>query len=788
MWRARRRAAAPPPPPPRARACRRAHARSKQHAIIMMMVGGLAVVLYFAGLCQRGVATLAVPTSIALHDASARSTADGALLGGGGFVSGWLQAITAGSEVPVAVQLCSLQPPMKPQPRPPTNCDIGGKWTYCDAPYVYIFVPSSPGNQRGPFTVNSNKTSDPWHEANGEYLSPNSTAVSSPARCAGGLVPHRAGSGSWDIDIHFNCVKGSQPHIESHKGRFSPDCNSLTMDDGGSYKRVGTHPTMGADTDTDSNTEAGWQREDSGCSVAQLIPVRHDDARDDMWVPAAQPGWTQTVKQYMLADRSLQFDVAISTDNAKSVVRVQSNVTALKHLTRCVGGVALLNLTIQHTASTPTTLYGSTGGPAGASTALQPWQCPLGSRGKNMTCQHVAGTPFRPHEDLTTTPLIATVDSGIDGRSSNFQLAIHSVAMGSVAAAQHGVWMAPEYSGLWRQDTWQLADATRFYWYLPSLLTSMNEGQTIELPAAAFGEWSANGGASDWSNAVRKVISQHFTPLANRVTKQRPWAKATYQGLGALPSYQTEDVLYQTVANAQLLELEQWTWDAGTYTWCKPSSQCNGTAVVEGRCCDSQGDWFAQQGDYMPQDTRFPEHGFMALQRSVGQAVGSTGGRANMGVWITPQASFNDKRTFQNNKRLYLAGGGPGAPPSTNNLLNLSDPRAQDLFFHQFQTLILQYNCSRIWFDYNTASRQTHWNLWEAEDAQGLLELGFYRGLYNVFDRTLATFPTVWIEGCASGGRMIDLGSLSRTMSQYECPGCVLLHVMSCADTGPVLF
>eukprot|EP01047_Picozoa_sp_COSAG01_P102683 COSAG01_NODE_32238_length_584_cov_1.142268_1_plen_40_part_10 len=40
-----------------------------------------------------------------------------------------------------------------------------------------------------------------------------------------------------------------------------------------------------------------------------------------------------------------------------------------------------------------------------------------------MTCQHVAGTPFRPHEDLTTTPLIATVDSGIDGRSSNFQLA-----------------------------------------------------------------------------------------------------------------------------------------------------------------------------------------------------------------------------------------------------------------------------------------------------------------------------------------------------------------------------
>ena len=39
-------------------------------------------------------------------------------------------------------------------------------------------------------------------------------------------------------------------------------------------------------------------------------------------------------------------------------------------------------------------------------------------------------------------------------------------------------------------------------------------------------------------------------------------------------------VLYQTVANAAELGLEQWTWDAGTYTWCQPSSVCNGAFVV----------------------------------------------------------------------------------------------------------------------------------------------------------------------------------------------------------------
>jgi hypothetical protein len=87
----------------------------------------------------------------------------------------------------------------------------------------------------------------------------------------------------------------------------------------------------------------------------------------------------------------------------------------------------------------------------------------------------------------------------------------------------------------------------------------------------------------------------------------------------------------------------------------------------------------------------------MAIQRAIGDAVGSNTGRANMGVWITPQASYLDTLTFQKHQDLYLLGGGPGAAPSTNNLLNLSDPRAQDLFFHQFETLIVKYNCSRVW-------------------------------------------------------------------------------------------
>ena len=160
----------------------------------------------------------------------------------------------------------------------------------------------------------------------------------------------------------------------------------------------------------------------------------------------------------------------------------------------------------------------------------------------------------------------------------------------------------------------------------------------------------------------------------------------------------------------------------------------------------------------MPKPQRFPEHGFMRLQRDITSQIG------NYGIWITPQAAMYSE-SLRNNRDLYLSR--PGRPNETSWLLNLALPAAQELFYAQFVQLIERYNCTRVWLDYNTNPRPNHWNSHEAADRQGLLELGFYRGLYSVLDRTLRAHPGVWIEGCASGGRLIDLGMLSRTHSVW---------------------
>ena len=304
-----------------------------------------------------------------------------------GFVSAWLSAVEEHRAIPVGVQLCAMAPA---QHIPPgfSNCSLAGKWTYRKDPYVYTIVEAADKT----FTIASNASTDPWHKATGEFLRHNSSTPL-PARCLGGMVTrrHLETSRLWDIDIHFDCDKKGTPRIISHKGRFSADCNALTMDDGGTYQRVGT-------TNNVSEQQAATSEEQASCRVAPLTPVTGGSG--SVWSLSAKLGWKETTVSYELADKSLRFDVTISTtstNDASDVVRIQSNVTALTTLTSCVGGLALLNLTLVH--NEPTVLYGSTGGPKGAATALQPWQCPLDSSSSpnslNMTCRHLAGTPFR---------------------------------------------------------------------------------------------------------------------------------------------------------------------------------------------------------------------------------------------------------------------------------------------------------------------------------------------------------------------------------------------------------
>lgn len=143
-------------------------------------------------------------------------------------------------------------------------------------------------------------------------------------------------------------------------------------------------------------------------------------------------------------------------DALNTTVRVGATLTSLSDLDFCLGGIAILALDVSDPLSppsrdakdtsttTPPVLHASTGGPAdhGADWAFQPWVCPLALG--SPACDALGGTPY--HDLEPASRRILSMDSGCDGRSSNFMLPIVSVEFGgSNASTARGIWTAPEY-------------------------------------------------------------------------------------------------------------------------------------------------------------------------------------------------------------------------------------------------------------------------------------------------------------------------------------------------------
>lgn len=546
------------------------------------------------------------------------------------------------------------------------------------------------------------------------------------AVCVGGVVPRSASPG---ILLHEG--------VGSTAGHFGEGCRTIEFDDGTTLYRPADRLPHGA---ADASASRGApSKPDADAAVADAAVA--DDACSTVeleFVGASRPGasalregWTSASARYQYVEAGGPvLRVEASIDSSGEVARLGSEVTALDDLGFCVGGVFLLNYTVAHARADEAVLHGSTGGmaelapPGGnapgnfsgtsaADTALQPWACPLCVDVASRPCpaQLTHATPDYEHEPSAAR--VASASSDLDGRSSNVQLPIFSVEVAPAGGgARRGLWLGPEYSGAWRLDAYAVESGTRLYVGLPTMLFTMRRGEAVALPRVAFGSWAASADAplaSDWSNAVRYAISRHLTPS---VGGSRPVPFASYQGLGGLPEWQTEDELLRLSRRAGHrpggLGLESFVFDAGLYY------PLNATGCVDPAApwCDHSA-WWTRQGDYLPVRSRFPKRGFDSLARSI------TGpdGFDQMGSWITPQAqpgtSALDKRP-----ELYLRPGPAPCACETSYVLNLALPAAQDFFFGQWVELIERFNNSRIWFDFNTAPRATHWNFHEERGRQ----------------------------------------------------------------------
>lgn len=105
-------------------------------------------------------------------------------------------------------------------------------------------------------------------------------------------------------------------------------------------------------------------------------------------------------------------------------------------------------------------------------------------------------------------------------------------------------------------------------------------------------------------------------------------------------------------------------------------------------------------------------------------------------------------------------------------LLDLSQKEGEDLMYNLIARYVEELDLDYYRQDFNI-DPLSMWEANEEENRKGYVQLKYIEGMYNVWDRLLERFPKLIIDNCASGGRRIDIETLSRSIpvwrSDYQC-------------------
>jgi alpha-galactosidase len=242
-----------------------------------------------------------------------------------------------------------------------------------------------------------------------------------------------------------------------------------------------------------------------------------------------------------------------------------------------------------------------------------------------------------------------------------------------------------------------------------------------------------------------------------------------------------EALLRRQAEIAAELGVEYFEVDAGWYAGCHPTSgAAAGAPAVEpspgaaGARRAGGGDFSAGVGNWRQVDREVFPSGLPAFAAYVRQKG------MQFGLWFEPErvALTSSLATehpdwvlridqTEENRRVLAAAAPLSAPYATHGLADFGNPGLrqwmQDTFTHWIEA------CDIRWFrwDFNVDPR-LYWEVRDGPERRGLSQLRHVQGMYEVLDWLRERYPHVFVDGCASGGRRLDLGWLKRAHSYFS--------------------
>lgn len=260
-------------------------------------------------------------------------------------------------------------------------------------------------------------------------------------------------------------------------------------------------------------------------------------------------------------------------------------------------------------------------------------------------------------------------------------------------------------------------------------------GERIRTPRILLMPW--RGDRWEAHNLFRRLLIEHYVPKIDGKIPELPIALQTFDRYNfTLPRWATEEGQLEAVQAAHKLGCDTYWFDAGWFV----------------------GDFPNGVGNWFPKPQAFPRG-----LKPISDLCHRLGMR--FVLWVEPERVAPGTQIAKEHPEWVFGGENGG-------LFKLNDPEARRWLTELLCKIIEDYGLDIYRNDFNI-DPLPYWRANDEPDRQGITEIKYVEGLYEMWDELLRRHPHLMIDNCASGGRRIDLETIMRSVPLWRSDtGC----------------